>query len=44
MIRLGWDFDDPTYIEIITEVDGSIVLRGPVYEALNSPWDPEWMQ
>ena len=44
MIRLGWDFDEPAYMEIITEIDGSIVLRGPVYEPINGPWDPEWLQ
>ena len=44
MIRLGWDFDEPAYMEIITEIDGSIVLRGPIYEPINGPWDPEWLQ
>ena len=44
IIRLGWDFDDPAYMEIITEVDGSIRLRGPIYEPLNTPWDADWLQ
>ena len=44
MIRIGWDFDDPAYMEIVTEIDGSILLRGPIYEPIGTPWDPEWLQ
>ena len=43
-IRLGWDNDSPTYMEIRTAVDGTIELKGPVYEPLNSPWDLELQQ
>ena len=43
-IRIGWDFDDPAYMEIITEIDGSILLKGPIYDSLNGPWDSAWPQ
>jgi len=38
-IRLGWDDGDPTFMQISTTIDGSIILQGPIYQPLNSPWD-----
>lgn len=38
-LRLGWDEGDPIFMQITTKLDGSIVLLGPIYEPLNSPWE-----
>lgn len=38
-LRLGWDEGDPIFMQITTQLDGSIVLLGPIYEPLNSPWE-----
>ena len=38
-LRLGWDEGDPIFMQITTRLDGSIVLLGPIYEPLNSPWE-----
>lgn len=41
-LRLGWDDGDPTFMQISTRKDGAIVLHGPIYEPLNSPWELEF--
>lgn len=38
VIRLGYDDDEPVYMEIKTSITGSIELTGPIFEPIRTGW------